>query len=103
MGVGMAVGSLKGPVGAALASAGVSEVLVTVVCGVIIQSFQYIFQMLGFVFGVLLVFGLLEEVGVMARISYVFDNTMAKLGLQGKIPGDGIRKVDSKDRGILYY
>jgi ferrous iron transport protein B len=40
--------------------------------------------MLGFVFGVSLVFGLLEEVGVMARISYVFDNTMAKLGLQGK-------------------
>jgi len=40
--------------------------------------------MLGFVFGVTLVFGLLEEVGVMARISYVFDNTMGKLGLQGK-------------------
>ena len=40
--------------------------------------------MLGFVFGVTLVFGLLEEVGVMARISYVFDNTMCKLGLQGK-------------------
>jgi ferrous iron transport protein B len=40
--------------------------------------------MLGFVFGVTLVFGLLEEIGVMARISYVFDNTMAKLGLQGK-------------------
>lgn len=40
--------------------------------------------MLGFVFGVTLVFGLLEEVGVMARVSYVFDNTMGKLGLQGK-------------------
>ena len=40
--------------------------------------------MLGFVFGVTLVFGLLEEVGVMARISYVFDNTMGRLGLQGK-------------------
>ena len=40
--------------------------------------------MLGFVFGVTLVFGLLEEIGVMARISYVFDNSMGKLGLQGK-------------------
>jgi ferrous iron transport protein B len=40
--------------------------------------------MLGFVFGVTLVFGMLEEIGVMARISYVFDNTMAKFGLQGK-------------------
>ncbi len=84
MGVGMAIGALKAPVGTALASAGVSDILVTIICNVIIQSFQYIFQMLGFVFGVLLVFGLLEEVGVMARISYVFDNTMAKFGLQGK-------------------
>lgn len=51
---------------------------------VIINSLSFIFKMLGFVFGVTLVFGLLEEVGVMARISYVFDNTMSKLGLQGK-------------------
>ena len=29
-------------------------------------------------------FGMLEEIGVMARVSYVFDNTMGKLGLQGK-------------------
>ncbi|MCR5338284.1 MAG: ferrous iron transport protein B [Lachnospiraceae bacterium] len=84
MGIGSAFGSLKAPVSEALASAGVSDVLISFICGVVIQSFSYIFQMLGFVFGVLLVFGLLEEVGVMARISYVFDNTMAKLGLQGK-------------------
>ncbi|MCR5674678.1 MAG: ferrous iron transport protein B [Lachnospiraceae bacterium] len=84
MGVGMAFGALKTPVGAALASAGVSDILITLICNVVIQSFAYIFQMLGFVFGVLLVFGLLEEVGVMARVSYVFDNSMAKLGLQGK-------------------
>jgi len=84
MGVGMAFGALKGPVASLLVSAGASDVLVTIACNVIIQSFQYIFQMLGFVFGVLLVFGLLEEVGIMARISYVFDNTMAKFGLQGK-------------------
>ena len=84
MGVGMAFGALKTPVASLLASLGVSEILITIACNVIIQSFQYIFQMLGFVFGVLLVFGLLEEVGIMARISYVFDNTMAKFGLQGK-------------------
>ena len=84
MGIGSAFGSLKAPVSQALASVGVSDVLISFICGVVIQSFSYIFQMLGFVFGVLLVFGLLEEVGVMARISYVFDNTMAKLGLQGK-------------------
>lgn len=84
MGVGMAVGSLKTPVAGALASAGCPEVVIALLCNVLIQSLSYIFQMLGFVFGVTLVFGFLEEVGVMARISYVFDNTMGKLGLQGK-------------------
>ncbi|MCR5094608.1 MAG: ferrous iron transport protein B [Lachnospiraceae bacterium] len=84
MGVGEAVLALKAPVMDGLSSIGCPEVVGLVIGDVIIQSFSYIFKMLGFVFGVTLVFGLLEEVGVMARISYVFDNTMGKLGLQGK-------------------
>ena len=84
MGVGEAVLALKAPVMNALASIGCPEFIILIAGDVIIQSFSYIFKMLGFVFGVTLVFGLLEEVGVMARISYVFDNTMGKLGLQGK-------------------
>ncbi len=84
MGVGQGILALKGPVTLMLTGAGSPEILVRIINDVIIQSFCYIFQMLGFVFGVTLVFGLLEEVGVMARISYVFDNTMGKLGLQGK-------------------
>jgi ferrous iron transport protein B len=84
MGIGQGIAALKAPVAAALLSAGAPEILIQIICTVIIQSFCYIVQMLGFVFGVTLVFGLLEEVGVMARISYVFDNTMGKLGLQGK-------------------
>ncbi|MBR2185739.1 MAG: ferrous iron transport protein B [Lachnospiraceae bacterium] len=84
MGVGEAVLAVKAPVMNALYSIGCPEFLILIVGDVIIQSFSYIFKMLGFVFGVTLVFGLLEEVGVMARISYVFDNTMGKLGLQGK-------------------
>ena len=84
MGVGEAVLAVKVPVMNALYSIGCPEFLILIVGDVIIQSFSYIFKMLGFVFGVTLVFGLLEEVGVMARISYVFDNTMGKLGLQGK-------------------
>ncbi len=75
---------LKAPVTAGLTAVGCSEFLILIINDVIIQSFSYIFKMLGFVFGVTLVFGLLEEVGIMARISYVFDNTMGKLGLQGK-------------------
>ena len=84
MGVGSAVLAIKEPIMNALNSIGCPEFIVLVVGDVIIQSFSYIFKMLGFVFGVTLVFGLLEEAGVMARISYVFDNTMGKLGLQGK-------------------
>jgi ferrous iron transport protein B len=37
-----------------------------------------------FVFGISFVFGLLEEIGYMARISFAFDGTMARFGLQGK-------------------
>lgn len=72
------------PISSALASINCPAFIIALICDVLLNSLSFIFKMLGFVFGVTLVFGLLEEVGVMARISYVFDNTMAKLGLQGK-------------------
>ncbi len=84
MGIGGAIGALINPVTSALTSIGCPAFIIAIICDVVINSLSFIFKMLGFVFGVTLVFGLLEEVGVMARISYVFDNTMAKLGLQGK-------------------
>ncbi|MCR5499920.1 MAG: ferrous iron transport protein B [Acetatifactor sp.] len=84
MGVGMGVDALKGVVATALVNAGCPAFVMGLICDVCIQSLSYVIKMLGFVFGVTLVFGMLEEVGVMARISYVFDNTMGKLGLQGK-------------------
>ncbi len=84
MGIGGAVGALANPISSALTGAGCPAFIIAILCDVIINSLSFIFKMLGFVFGVTLVFGLLEEVGVMARISYVFDNTMSKLGLQGK-------------------
>ncbi|PIE00576.1 MAG: ferrous iron transport protein B [Acidobacteria bacterium] len=40
--------------------------------------------MTGFVGGSFFVFSLLEDVGYMARVSYVFDNAMTRIGLQGK-------------------
>ncbi len=82
--IGEVVLMIKAPVATALSAIGCPEFIMLIITDVIIQSFSYIFKMLGFVFGVTLVFGLLEEVGIMARISYVFDNTMGKLGLQGK-------------------
>ena len=84
MGLGMLIPYIKIPVSSLLTSVGCPVMLEAFINDVIIQSLAYIVQMLGFVFGVSLVFGFLEEVGIMARMSYVFDNTMAKLGLQGK-------------------
>ncbi len=84
MGLGGAVGALANPIANLLNGINCPSFVTAIVCDVVINSLSFIFKMLGFVFGVTLVFGLLEEIGVMARISYVFDNTMSKLGLQGK-------------------
>lgn len=40
--------------------------------------------MAGFVLGVTFVFAIIENVGYMSRISFIFNDTMEKLGLQGK-------------------
>ena len=59
-------------------SIGLPAWLTSFINGTIVTALGWVFSMAGFVFG------LLEEVGYMARVSYVFDNTMNKLGLQGK-------------------
>ena len=84
MGVGSGVDALNAAIRSSMLGAGAPAFLTGLLCDVLLQSLSYVIKMLGFVFGVTLVFGLLEEIGVMARISYVFDNTMGKLGLQGK-------------------
>ena len=50
----------------------------------VLNTFVFSIQMASFVFGITFVFGLLEDVGYMARVSFVFDGVMSKLGLQGK-------------------
>lgn len=40
--------------------------------------------MIGFIAGSAFVFGLMEDIGYMARVSYVFDDLMSKLHLHGK-------------------
>ncbi len=84
MGVGMLVGMIPDPLSDWLIGIGCPSIVAAILCDVIIRCIAFIVQMLGFVFGVTFVFGMLEEIGIMARISYVFDNTMAKFGLQGK-------------------
>lgn len=84
MGIGGMVSSLGMVVASALTSAGVPEVVGSLLSGVVFNSLCFGIMMVGYVFGINLVFGIYEETGYMARISYVFDNTMSRFGLQGK-------------------
>lgn len=61
-----------------------SPILESFLTNTLITTLAWVLPMTGFVFGVNFVFGLIEEIGYMSRVSYVFDNTMNKLGLQGK-------------------
>lgn len=63
---------------------GLPAMLASFVNDVFVTPMGWIISMLGFVLGINFVFGLIEEVGFMARVSYAFDNTMNRLGLQGK-------------------
>ncbi|HCW53950.1 MAG TPA: ferrous iron transport protein B [Clostridium sp.] len=74
---------ISGPLINFLTSLGVNSIIISLL-GAIITAISFALMMSSFVLGVSLTFGWLEEVGYMARISYVFDNTMSKLGLQGK-------------------
>lgn len=67
-----------------LSNLGVSKLPIDFIQGTFVNSIYWTLSMLGFVFGVNFVFGYLEEAGYMARVSYVFDDTMSGLGLQGK-------------------
>lgn len=67
-----------------LSSIGVSPGIIHFVEAAFVTAIGWVVKMLGFVFGINLVFGLVEEMGYMARVSYAFDGTMGRLGLQGK-------------------
>ncbi|MCM1161070.1 MAG: ferrous iron transport protein B [Roseburia sp.] len=75
---------LANPVSEWLLSVGTAPILVSLLCDGIWTAFSFTVMMCGFVFGTTFVFGFLEEIGYMARISYVFDGTMRRLGLHGK-------------------
>lgn len=84
MGIGGMVSSLGMIVASSLTSAGVPEVVGSLLSGVVFNALCFGIMMVGYVFGINLVFGIYEETGYMARISFVFDNAMALFGLQGK-------------------
>lgn len=81
MGIGGMIPALLNPL---VESLGLPAILSSFISSTIVTALGWVLSMAGFVFGINLVFGLIEEIGYMARVSYVFDNTMNRLGLQGK-------------------
>ena len=85
MGIGFAIiPPLSSLVKTIVSSAGGPDWISSLINTTVTTPLGWVIAMVGFVFGVNLVFGYIEQVGYMARVSYVFDNTMNKLGLQGK-------------------
>ncbi|MDD5999902.1 MAG: ferrous iron transporter B [Lachnospiraceae bacterium] len=64
--------------------ANVHPLLISLICDVLVNVLYFACMMASFVLGISLGFNLMEETGYLARISFLFDNTMSKVGLQGK-------------------
>ncbi|WP_312047705.1 nucleoside recognition domain-containing protein [Anaerotignum sp.] len=79
-----AVTTLAAQAGAALLTAGTAPFLVSLIVEALVPGLMMVLYMVAFVSGVSFVFGFMEDVGYMARVAYVFDNLMSKLGLHGK-------------------
>lgn len=72
------------PLKALLDGIGLPSLLVSLICDLGLNILYFALSMSGFVLGITFVFSFVEEVGYMARISFVFDSLMSRLGLQGK-------------------
>lgn len=67
-----------------MTSVNVHPLLISLICDVLINVLYFATMMASFVLGISLGFNLMEETGYLARISFLFDHTMSKVGLQGK-------------------
>lgn len=77
-------GLLQAPLKNLLERIHTAPFLVSLVSSLVPNILYFAVTMSGFVLGITFVFSLIEEVGYMARISFVFDGLMGRLGLQGK-------------------
>ncbi len=75
---------LSGPIDSLLTGMNVHPWLTSIFSIMLPNVIYFAIAMAGFVFGVNVVFGYLEEVGFIARAAYQFDRVLSKLGLQGK-------------------
>ncbi len=81
---GIVVSALSGVLKEGFAAIGVHRILISLVCDVLLNVLYFASMMASFVLGINFGFTLLEEIGYLARISYVFDHLMSGVGLQGK-------------------
>ena len=85
MGIGSAIPSLLSePLYNLLSSTGLPGFITSFISQLLPNVVSFAFSMCGFVMAVTFIFSVIEEVGYMARMAFVFDSLMAKLGLQGK-------------------
>ncbi len=85
MGIGAMIPQvLNKPIAGLLISWNVHPWLVSIFSIILPNTLYFCIAMSGFVFGVNLVFGYLEEIGFLARAAYQFDAMLSGLGLQGK-------------------
>ena len=75
---------LAQPIHDLLSDIGTPGIITSFVSQLLPNILSFALSMCGFVIGVTFIFSLIEEVGYMARMAFVFDSLMAKLGLQGK-------------------
>ena len=75
---------LTEPIRNLLTGMGTAEILVALVSDLLPNILYFALSMSSFVLGITFVFSFIEEIGYMARVSFVFDSLMARLGLQGK-------------------
>ncbi|MBP3798706.1 MAG: ferrous iron transporter B [Ruminococcus sp.] len=75
---------LHDPIEKLLTSWNVHPWIISIFSMMMPNTLSFTLSMAGFVFGVNIVFGFLEETGFIARAAYQFDGLLSKLGLQGK-------------------
>ena len=85
MGIGVMIpGVLESPLRTLMTSLHVWKPLAEFIYVVIPNVLFFTISMVGFVLGVTFAFAVIEDIGYMARISFVFNEAMERLGLQGK-------------------
>lgn len=75
---------LSGVLRSGMEAISIHPLLISLICDVLINVLYFALMMASFVPGITLGFNLMEETGYLARISFLFDHTMSKVGLQGK-------------------